>query len=86
MYGMLTGLVIVISILRSGMFFEAAARAATRIHNLVAARVLRAPLSFFHTNPAGRILNRFSKDQGHIDDQLPMAMFDVCQVGAEPCS
>lgn len=79
-YGMLTGIVVVVSLLRSGMFFEATLRASTRIHNAMAARVLRAPLAFFHTNPAGRILNRFSKDMGSMDDMLPLALFDVCQV------
>ncbi len=39
----------------------------------MSARVLRAPLAFFHTNPAGRVLNRFSKDQGAADDLLPQA-------------
>lgn len=47
--------------------------AATRMNLEMSARVLRAPLAFFHTNPAGRVLNRFSKDQGAADDLLPQA-------------
>lgn len=49
------------------------------MHDEVAQHVLRAPLSFFHTNPTGRILNRFSKDQGTADDHLPQVAFDATQ-------
>jgi ABC-type bacteriocin/lantibiotic exporter with double-glycine peptidase domain len=31
------------------------------MHHRMARTVLHAPLAFFHTNPSGRVLNRFSK-------------------------
>lgn len=42
-------------------------------------RVFYAPLRFFHTNPTGRIVNRFSKDQGIVDEWLPQVLFDALQ-------
>jgi ABC-type multidrug transport system fused ATPase/permease subunit len=41
--------------------------AARKLHNRMLESVLRAPISFFHVNPLGRILNRFAKDTGEID-------------------
>lgn len=38
-------------------------------------------MRFFNTNNAGRILNRFSKDMGSIDELLPAAMIDCLQIG-----
>ena len=38
--------------------------------------VLQAKISFFDTNPLGRILNRFSADVGSNDDMLPQTLFD----------
>lgn len=37
-------------------------------------------MRFFDTNPSGRILNRFSKDMGAIDEVLPRGMMDAIQV------
>lgn len=42
--------------------------------------VTRARMYFFHTNPSGRILNRFSKDMGQVDEILPAVMIDVIQI------
>lgn len=37
-------------------------------------------MNFFNTNPSGRILNRFSKDLGQVDEILPSVMMDVMQI------
>lgn len=41
--------------------------AARRLHEAMLGSMLRAPMVFFHTNPLGRIINRFAKDLGDID-------------------
>ena len=71
--------ILIISICRAQLFFWAALRASTALHDAAITRLLHAPLSFFHTNPTGRVLNRFSKDLGSIDEQLPMVSFDALQ-------
>lgn len=55
-------------------------RASTNLHNLMYNGVTRATMYFFNTNPSGRILNRFSKDMGQIDEILPAVMIDVIQI------
>ncbi|XP_044496374.1 ABC transporter C family member 12-like isoform X2 [Mangifera indica] len=42
-------------------------RAARRLHDAMLNAILRAPMLFFHTNPTGRVINRFAKDVGDID-------------------
>lgn len=37
--------------------------------------VLHAPMSFFDTNPKGRVVNRFAKDVDLVDRQIPMTFF-----------
>lgn len=58
-------------------------RGSSRIHNLMTRRVLHAPLRFFHVNPSGRILNRFSKDVGMQDDELPVIINEILRVNIQ---
>ncbi|KAL9980575.1 hypothetical protein ACROYT_G009180 [Oculina patagonica] len=44
---------------------------ARNLHNSMLGGILKAPVLFFDTNPAGRILNRFSKDTECLDETLP---------------
>lgn len=41
--------------------------AARSLHEAMLHSILRAPMVFFHTNPLGRVINRFAKDLGDID-------------------
>lgn len=52
-------------------------RTARRIHSEAFDKVIYAPLSFFDTNPLGRILNRFSKDVDALDNNLWMNLNDI---------
>lgn len=37
-------------------------------------------MRFYNHNPSGRILNRFSKDLGTIDEYIPSVLVDVIEV------
>lgn len=45
--------------------------AAKYIHNNLLNRVLHAPMEWFDLTPAGRVINRFSKDTEGVDSDLP---------------
>ena len=53
------------------------AKVSVKMHQSLIARTLHAPLSFFETNPSGRIINRFTSDLDVIDRKIPMEMADV---------
>ncbi|KAJ8967793.1 hypothetical protein NQ317_014819 [Molorchus minor] len=55
-------------------------KASKRLHNKMFSNILQAPMRFFDTNPSGRILNRFSKDMGVIDELLPRSTLEALQV------
>ena len=53
------------------MFVAFASVAAGKtLHGNMITALLRAPMSFFHATPLGRIINRISKDVSNIDRNL----------------
>ncbi|KAK6462758.1 P-loop containing nucleoside triphosphate hydrolase protein [Scheffersomyces coipomensis] len=50
--------------------------ASRKIHDRMALRVVKAPMSFFDRTPIGRIMNRFTNDINQIDDNVPRILQD----------
>ena len=53
---------------RAITFFKAILRGARNLHDTMFVGVLYSPMIFFESNPIGRIMNRFSKDQWIVDE------------------
>ena len=73
------GILLVLSLLRSFLFFSLSITASSAMHNDMFHAVVKSPCVFFDSNPTGRVLNRFSKDMGQMDDLLPWIFFDTIQ-------
>lgn len=80
-YTGVTVLTIGVTLIRSFGFFWACMRASIRLHDRMFRCISRATMRFFNTNTSGRVLNRFSKDMGAVDELLPIALIDCLQIG-----
>ncbi|KAL9978590.1 hypothetical protein ACROYT_G016124 [Oculina patagonica] len=70
-YGSIVTVSLLLTIISSFCFYLAALKASENLHDQMTRAVMKAPVLFFDTTPVGRILNRFSKDIGCMDDMLP---------------
>ena len=70
-YGGLLAAALVFSLLRAFVFYHLSLRSSAHLHDRMTIAILKAPVYFFDVNPIGRILNRFSKDIGSMDETLP---------------
>lgn len=57
---------------------RATVNASVTLHNKLLSHILRLPKSFFDTNPAGRVLNRFSRDIETMDSVLNSNISQTC--------
>ncbi|KAL5284865.1 ABCC4.2 family protein [Megaselia abdita] len=73
----ITVLTIAVALSRSFLIFRVAMKSSTKLHNSMFKGISHASMHFFNTNPTGRILNRFSKDMGQVDELLPTVMVSV---------
>lgn len=81
-YGIFIIVCVVMTTARNVMFYKICMNASKNLHNTMFGCLLKAPMRFFNTHASGRILNRFSKDIGCVDELLPMAMIDSIQIFA----
>ncbi|KAF5283707.1 hypothetical protein FQR65_LT13742 [Abscondita terminalis] len=73
-------ILIVVTLIRSFSFYTLCMNASIRLHDNMFNSIIHATMRFFNTNTSGRILNRFSKDMGSVDELLPTAMLDALQI------
>lgn len=79
-YGFLILAVVIFTLSRGFLFFAICMRSSKKIHDKSFLCLLHSPMNFFDLNNTGRILNRFSKDMGAVDELLPKAIIEATQV------
>lgn len=79
-YSSLIGSLFVAAFLRVLCIYLLCLKCSIALHNRIFAKLLRAPLIFFESNPMGRILNRFTRDMGQIDQKVPATLDELVSV------
>lgn len=77
-----TGIMIsflVIASARSAVFFKICATISQNLHDTMFSKLTSTTMNFFDSNPIGRIMNRFTKDLGSIDELFPRTIFIALQ-------
>ena len=79
-YASCVAVAVVLTTLRAYAFFLVVLKSSENLHNDMVTAILKAPVLFFDSNPIGRILNRFSKDIGCMDEVLPKTFLFAVQI------
>ena len=78
-YAGMLGTALFFGLLRTFLFYHVSLRSSEQLHDQMTLAILKAPMLFFDTNPLGRILNRFSKDVGSMDEILPTCFLSAIE-------
>ncbi|OMH80271.1 Metal resistance protein YCF1 [Zancudomyces culisetae] len=78
LFGVFT--VVFVSVRTYVLWAGCAVNSAKISHEKMLVSVFNSPMSFFDTTPIGRLINRFSKDQNTIDEELPSSIMSWLQV------
>ncbi|XP_011505751.1 PREDICTED: probable multidrug resistance-associated protein lethal(2)03659 [Ceratosolen solmsi marchali] len=65
---------------RSYLIIRICMKASKRLHKLMFSNILHSSMNFFNKNPSGRIMNRFSKDTGAMDELLSRNYTEAIQI------
>ncbi|XP_056287089.1 ATP-binding cassette sub-family C member 4-like isoform X2 [Pseudoliparis swirei] len=79
-YGGLTVATVVFGFIRNLSLFHVLVKSTQTLHDRMFSAILGTHVRFFDINPIGRVLNRFSKDVGQLDSNLPWTFVDFIQV------
>lgn len=71
---------IFIAVVKSVYFMLFFVMASKNLHDFIFSKMIKATMTFYNANPSGRILNRFSKDLGIVDEYIPSVLVDVIEV------
>ncbi|CAH1105116.1 unnamed protein product [Psylliodes chrysocephalus] len=85
LYAVIIALAVILTIGRSFLFYKTCMLSSINLHYTIFNKLLKAPMKFFDTNPSGRVLNRFSKDMGAIDEVLPRVLMDAVGIVLVMC-
>lgn len=80
MYAVIFFMLFIVTITKCVSLFLWCIKVSTNMHNNMLKKILRTPMKFFHDNPPGRIVNRFIKDLGIMDETIPSILMDNLNV------
>ncbi|KAG6463316.1 hypothetical protein O3G_MSEX013801 [Manduca sexta] len=79
-HGCIVAAAILLTNIRVFPFAELCVSASNNLHNSMFSTMIKGIMRFFDTSSSGRILNRFTKDMGAVDEILPRTLLDVFQI------